>query len=235
MPKLPDTYHLSQLLRQDRAPRVLVACEFSGTVRDAFARRGWDAWSCDLLPTEKPGNHYQQDLLEGDLLYRDWDLVIGHPPCTYLALSGNRHLTNAGRKEALRQGAFFFRRILECGAPHVAVENPIMTGLAQTVVGKPSQTVQPYQFGHLEQKATCFWLRDLPCLSPTNDVRREMSSLPKKLQNRAHYLAPTKDRWKIRSLTYPGIAAAMASQWGGYVERILATGATRYQAIQAPG
>lgn len=122
MPPLHDRYHLDRLLQRNRRPRLLVACEFSGTVRDAFARRGWDAWSCDLLPTERPGNHYQQDVLEGGLLYDGWDLVIGHPPCTYLAVSGNAFLTRPGRKEALREGAFFFRRILECGAPHVAVE-----------------------------------------------------------------------------------------------------------------
>jgi hypothetical protein len=229
MPKLADTWHLNQLLKRGRIPRVLVSCEFSGTVRDAFARRGWDAWSCDLLPTEKPGNHYQQDLLANDLLYRDWDLVIGHPPCTYLAVSGNAFLTRPGRKEALRQGAFFFRRILECGAPHVAVENPLMTGLAIQIVGRANQVVHPYHFGHLEQKATCFWLRDLPCLVPTDDVRREMMLLPKHIRERNRYIGPgNKDRWKIRSLTYSGIAAAMASQWGAYVERLMATGAARY-------
>lgn len=184
--------------------RVLVACEYSGRVREAFAAKGHDAWSCDLLETEQPGQHIQGDVLE--LLDGSWDLVIAHPPCTYLANSGVRWLKDPGRWELMLEGARFFRRFLYC-APRVCIENPIMHGNGQRAVGcKPSQIIQPYQHGHGETKATCLWLRNLPLLMPSNEVSGR--------EQRVHLLPPGPDRWKERSRTFEGIALAMAEQWG---------------------
>lgn len=187
--------------------RVLIACEFSGVVRDAFARRGHDAWSCDLLPTESPGNHIQGDVTE--VLKESWDLVIAHPPCTYLCVSGihwNRRYPERCAKTD--EGESFFRLFIEC-APRVAIENPV--GVMSTRYRKPDQTIQPWQFGHPECKATCLWLHNLPTLIPPHVVR-----LPDdpKLKYRMWHLWGQPDAAKIRSRTFDGIAEAMAEQWG---------------------
>jgi hypothetical protein len=195
--------------------KVLVACEYSGRVRDAFAALGHDAMSCDMLPTDREGKHYQGDVR--DLLAMPWDLMVAHPPCTYLTNSGVCHLhTDPTRWALLDEGAAFFKLLLDAPIPRKAVENPIMHKYAKERIGgvKQTQVIQPWMFGHKEQKATCLWLTDLPPLTPTNDVKTEMLALPKRERERLHYLSPSADRWKLRSTTYQGIADAMASQWG---------------------
>ena len=182
--------------------RVLIACEFSGIVRDAFIARGHDAVSCDLLPTERPGPHVEGDVRP--MLRERWDLVIAHPPCTYLANSGVRWLySKPERWRLLGAAAGFFSQCLNANADRVAVENPVMHKWAG--MRKPDFTVQPWQFGHGETKRTCFWTKRLPPLLPTNIVAGRDA--------RVHREPPGPDRWKKRSLTYPGIAAAMAEQW----------------------
>lgn len=194
--------------------RVLVACEYSGTVRDAFIALGHDAISCDLLPTDSPGPHYQGDVF--DIINDGFDLMIAHPPCTYLSNSGVSWLyKKPGRWEQMREGAEFFKRLLEADIPMIAVENPIQHKHAKEIIGADyTQVVQPWMFGHPEKKATCLWLKGLPKLEPTNNVKDVMYSLPKNQQQRLHYLPPSKDRWKLRSKTFNGIAQAMADQWG---------------------
>ncbi len=195
--------------------RILVACEYSGTVRDAFAKLGHFAMSCDILPSDKPGNHYQGNVL--DILDQDWDLMIAHPPCTYLTNSGVSWLhKDPTRWAQLDDGAAFFKLLLDAPIPRKAIENPIMHKYAKERIGgvKQSQIIQPWMFGHMEQKATCLWLNNLPLLQPTNNVKEEMMKLPKNQRERLHYLPPSADRWKIRSTTYQGIADAMAAQWG---------------------
>lgn len=194
--------------------RVLVACEYSGTVRDAFAIAGHDAWSCDLLDTDKPGKHIKGDVLQ--ILNDGWDLMIAHPPCTYLSNSGVSWLyRKENRWEMMRQGAEFFKKLLESDIPKIAVENPIPHKYALEIIGrKYDQIIQPYQFGHLESKATCLWLKRLPGLKETNNVKQDMLKLDKNEWQRLHYLPPSKDRWKLRSKTFDGIAEAMANQWG---------------------
>jgi hypothetical protein len=186
--------------------RVLVACEFSGVVREAFRKQGHDAWSCDLLPTEIPGQHIQGDVR--DILDDGWDMMIAHPPCTYLANSGVSWLyRKAGRWEKMREGAMFFKTILEADIPKICVENPIMHKYAVEIIRRrQDQVIQPWMFGHGETKATCLWLKNLPELEPTDMVDGR--------EQRLHYLPPSKDRWKLRSITYQGIADAMAAQWG---------------------
>ena len=182
--------------------RVLVACEYSGTVRDAFIARGHDAMSCDLLPTDKPGPHYQGNVF--DIINDGWDLMIAHPPCTHLAVSGARHF-EAKRKDGRQQEAIdFFMKLVNSGVPKYAIENPVC--IMSTIWRKPDQIIQPWQFGHGETKATCLWLKDLPKLQPTDVVEGR--------EQRVHKLPPSKDRWKIRSTTFQGIANAMAEQWG---------------------
>lgn len=180
--------------------KVLVACEFSGTVRDAFAALGHDAWSCDLLPTEKPGQHYQCDVRE--VLDKGWDLMIAHPPCTHLASSGARWWKFKGgeQEEACR----FVLELAQAPIPMIAIENPV--GYLSTAWRKPDQIIHPWQFGHGETKATCLWLKGLPKLEPTEIVEGR--------EARIHRLPPSPDRWKLRSLTYTGIAKAMAEQRG---------------------
>lgn len=194
--------------------KVLVACEYSGTVRDAFISKGHDAMSCDLLPTDSPGPHYQGDVF--DIINDGWDLMIAHPPCTYLTNSGVTWLyKQQDRWKDLIDGAVFFRKLHEANIPKIAIENPIMHKYAKQIVGvQQSQVIQPWMFGHMEQKATCLWLKNLPLLQPTNDVKEEMMKLPKNERERLHYLPPSEDRWKLRSKTYDGIAKAMADQWG---------------------
>lgn len=199
--------------------RVLIACEFSGTVRDAFREQGHDAWSCDLLPSESSveGFHYTGDVLD---VIRDtwgaWDLMIAHPPCTYLSNAGVRWLhSQPERWKLMADGAAFFRQLLEAPIPRIAVENPIMHGYARELVGRRAdQCVQPYQFGHLEQKGTCLWLKNLPQLIPTSDLKAETMALPEGQRQKMFYKSPGPNRWKERSITYQGIADAMADQWG---------------------
>lgn len=247
-----------------RKLRVLVACEFSGTVRDAFARLGHDAWSCDLLPTdsyqpivyasnlplceccEEPwcpqhAMHYancpcigpsEDDIAFGpsdtaarhlqgnvlDFLDRGWDLMIAHPPCTYLCSSGLHWNTRIPARARLTEEAIdFFMALYNAPIPQVAVENPV--GRMSTAFRRPDQTIQPWQFGHPESKGTCLWLKGLPLLQPT-----EILPLPpsghwaNQTPSGQNKLGPSKDRWKLRSLTYKGIANAMALQWGGRVD-----------------
>ena len=195
--------------------RVLVACEYSGRVRDAFIRRGHDAMSCDILPTDSPGPHYQGDVQ--DILGDNWDLMVAHPPCTYMTNSGVTWLhKDPTRWAKLDDAAAFFKMLLDAPIEKIAVENPIMHKYAKERIGgvKQTQVVQPWMFGHTEQKATCLWLKNLPPLVPTNDVKAEMLQLPDNERQRLHYLPPSADRWKLRSTTYMGIAEAMADQWG---------------------
>lgn len=176
--------------------KVLIACEFSGIVRDAFIDKGHDAWSCDLLPTERPGNHYQCDIR--NVLNMKWDLVIAHPPCTDLSVSGARWFKDKDQQPAIKFFMIFTK--LSC---KWAIENPI--GIMSTRFRKPDQIIQPWQFGHGETKATCLWLSGLPKLKPTNIVDGREGKIWK--------MPPSKDRAKLRSLTYTGIAKAMAEQW----------------------
>jgi len=179
---------------------VLIACEFSGVVREAFKSRGHNAWSCDLLPTEIPGKHFQGDVLNH--LHGGWDLMIAHPPCTHLASSGARWFKGKIVEQA--EAIEFFLELASADIPRIAIENPI--GIMSTQFRKPDQIIQPWQFGHGETKATCLWLKGLPKLVPTEVVEGR--------EPRCHMLPPSKDRWKLRSLTYQGIADAMANQWG---------------------
>lgn len=194
--------------------KVLIACEYSGRVRDAFTALGHDAISCDLLPTDSPGKHYQGDVF--DIIGDGFDLMIAHPPCTFLTNAGVTWLhRKPGRWEEMREGAEFFKKLLNAPIERIAVENPIMHKYAKEIIGQSqSQIIQPYQFGHLEQKATGLWLKNLPLLQPTNNVKEEMLKLPANVRQRLHYLPPSPNRWKLRSTTFIGIAEAMASQWG---------------------
>lgn len=179
--------------------RVLIACEFSGVVRDAFLRMGHDAVSCDVLPCEAPGLHYQGDVL--DILSDGWDLMIAHPPCTHLAVSGARWFKD--KLDDQKVALTFVSELLNAPIERTALENPI--GVISSRIRKPDQIIQPWQFGHGETKATCLWLKGLPKLVPTNVVDGR--------EARVHRLPPGPDRWKERSRTLKGIAAAMASQW----------------------
>lgn len=180
--------------------KILIACEFSGIVRNAFTAKGHDAWSCDILPSEQKGNHIQGNVLE--ILNNGWDLMIAHPPCTHLAVSGSRWFKYKVKeqKEALE----FVNILLNAPIEKIALENPI--SIISTHIRKPDQIIQPWQFGHGETKATCLWLKNLPKLKPTNIVEGR--------ENRIHKEPPSPDRWKNRSRTFAGIARAMADQWG---------------------
>lgn len=206
--------------------RVLIACEYSGIIRDAFKARGHDAWSCDLLPTERPGQHYQGDIR--DMLSQHWDLMVGHPPCTHILNSGCKWLYKGGQRwerdengkktgrenprnlkrwRDMVSGAEFFKLLWNAPIKKICLENPIMVGYAKEIIGvEQSQTIQPWQFGHGEIKATCLWLKNLPLLKPTAIVEGR--------EPRVHYASPGPDRWKERSRSYPGIGEAMAQQWG---------------------
>ena len=184
--------------------RVLIACEYSGRVRDAFIAQGHEAMSCDLLPTDVPGPHYQGDVF--DVMDYPWDLMIGHPPCTDLSVSGARHF-EAKRMDGRQQASVsFFMRLAKSDIPMIAIENPVC--IMSSLWRKPDQIIQPWQFGHGETKATCLWLKGLPLLEPTSVVDGR--------DDRIHKLPPSPDRWKLRSETYQGIADAMAQQWGGF-------------------
>lgn len=190
--------------------RVLIACEYSGTVRDAFIALGHEAMSCDLLPTDAPGPHYKGDVR--DVIDYPWDLMVAHPPCTHLSVSGARHFP-AKRMDGRQQAAVsFFMMLAKADIPRIAIENPVC--IMSTLYRKPDQSIQPWQFGHGETKKTCLWLKGLQPLQPTDIVDGR--------DDRIHRLPPTADRWKIRSATYPGIASAMASQWGGYTDMLMA-------------
>jgi len=193
--------------------RVLVACEYSGTVRDAFIANGHEAMSCDMLPTEALGPHYQGDVR--DVLDYPWDLMIAHPPCTHLAVSGSRHF-QAKRMDGRQQAAVsFFMSLAKADIPRIAIENPVC--IMSSLWRKPDQIVQPWQYGHGETKATCLWLKGLPTLTPTNIVEGR--------EQRIWKMAPSPDRWKERSKTYQGIADAMAHQWGAREDLFAAMGA----------
>jgi len=220
--------------------RILVACEFSGVVRDAFAEQGHDAWSCDLIPSEQPGNHIQGDVI--NVLGDGWGLMIAHPPCDHLAVSGARWFAEK-RADGRQQAAIdFFMALVNADIPMIAVENPV--SIMSTHYRKPDQIIQPWMFGHGENKTTCLWLKNLPALQPTDIVQPEwavnpdgtvhksekgkrdnpthfLTGRPRVLKGvqreqweRIHRMPPGPDRWKNRSRTYTGIAAAMAAQWG---------------------
>jgi len=194
--------------------KVLVACEYSGRVRDAFIAKGHDAMSCDILPSDTPGPHHEGDIF--DVLDDGWDLMIAHPPCTYLANSGVQHLhKDPKRWDRMKCGALFFRALWLADIKKICIENPVMHKYAVRYIGqRQTQVVQPWMFGHTEQKQTCLWLHNLPKLEPTDNVKEEMMLLPKNQRERLHYLPPSPTRWKERSTTYQGIADAMAEQWG---------------------
>jgi hypothetical protein len=221
--------------------RVLIACEFSGVVRRAFRALGHDAWSCDLLPAEdhpKTWLGYDEDwphmigdvrprlkgtprlfgynddigLYQTDISY-PWDLMIAHPPCTHLAVSGARWFKDKQAEQA--EALDFVRTLLDAPIPYIALENPI--SIISSRIRKPDQIIQPFMFGHTERKPTCLWLKNLPNLASTKDVYAEMMTLPKRERERIHYMPPGPNRWKERSRTYEGIAAAMAEQWSAHI------------------
>jgi hypothetical protein len=180
--------------------KVLIACEYSGRVRDAFIKAGHDAISCDLLPTDSLGPHYKGDVM--DIIGAGWDLMISHPPCTHLAVSGSRWFKDKVKEQA--EALEFVKLLLNAPIKHIALENPI--SVISSKIRKPDQIIQPWQFGHGETKATCLWLKNLPKLISTNIVDGR--------EARVHKMPPSPERWKLRSTTYQGIADAMAQQWG---------------------
>lgn len=182
--------------------RVLIACEYSGRVRDAFLALGHDAMSCDLLPTDVEGPHHVGDVTE--LLHMGWDLMIAHPPCTHLAVSGARHFARKVASGEQQEALEFVRMLLDAPVPRICLENPV--SIISTRIRKPDQIIHPWQFGHGETKATCLWLKGLPLLVPTNIVSGR--------ENRIHRMPPSPTRWKERSRTFQGIADAFADQWG---------------------
>ena len=191
--------------------RVLVACEYSGIVRDAFIRRGHDAWSCDILDSDSKGPHIKGDVL--NVLGDGWELMIAHPPCTYLCNSGVRWLergNNKKRWKLMEEGADFFKKIIDAPVPKIAVENPVVHGYALKLIGRDfDQSIQPWEFGHGETKRTCLWLKNLPHLMPTRYVEGR--------EHRIHRLSPGPMRGHERARTLVGIAEAMADQWGSYI------------------
>ena len=191
--------------------KVLIACEFSGVVREAFTKLGEDAWSCDLLPTESPSNkHYQCDVR--DIIYNGWDLMIAHPPCTHLAVSGARWFKEKLKEQ--EEALEFVKFLLNAPIEYITLENPI--SIISSKICKPTQIIQPWMFGHGEVKATCLWLKNLPRLTPTNRVEGR--------DPRVHYASPGENRWKERSRTLKGIAEAMAMQWTAHInKRVLVT------------
>jgi len=194
--------------------KILVACEYSGIVRDAFTAKGHDAWSCDILPTESPGNHFQGDVLEH--LDKGWDIMIAHPPCTHLAVSGARWFTEGKKPWSLQEDALdFVRKLLNAPIDKIALENPV--SVISTKIKKPNQIIQPFEYGHDVTKRTCLWLKNLPNLKPTKIVKPDIVLVNGKKMSRMHYESfklPSKERSKVRSKFYTGIAEAMADQWG---------------------
>ena len=182
--------------------KVLVACEYSGRVRDAFIAKGHEAYSCDVLPTDVPGPHFRCHVEE--IIDHEWDLMICHPPCTHLAVSGARHFAAKKASGVQDEALDFVRMLLNANIPKIALENPV--SIISSRIRKPDQIIQPWQFGHGETKSTCLWLKGLPLLTPTDIVEGR--------SDRIHKMPPSPDRWKLRSTTYQGIANAMADQWG---------------------
>lgn len=182
--------------------KVLVACEYSGTVRDAFIALGHDAMSCDFLPTDAEGPHYQGNVF--DVINDGWDIMIAHPPCTHLAVSGARHFAAKKASGVQDEALAFVQALMDAPINCIAIENPI--SIISSKIRKPNQIIQPWQFGHGETKATCLWLKNLPNLMPTDIVEGR--------NDRIHKMPPSPLRWKLRSTTYKGIAKAMAQQWG---------------------
>lgn len=191
--------------------KILVACEMSGRVREAFRKKGHNAWSCDLLPSLIPGPHYQGNVL--DYLGRGWDLLIAFPPCTHLSVSGARYFAQKKVDGRQQEGIDLFMSLANADIPKIAIENPI--GIMSNLYRKPNQIIQPWQFGHPESKATCLWLKELPELVPTNILPKPLSG---KWNNQTpsgqNKLGPSEDRALLRGLTYQGIAEAMANTWG---------------------
>jgi len=192
--------------------RILIACEYSGTVRDAFIRSGHDAMSCDILPSDAPGPHHQGDVL--DILREGWDMMIAHPPCTHLAVSGAKHFAKKiadGRQQAALN---FVQALMDAPISRICIENPV--SIISTRIRKPDQIIQPWMFGHEATKTTCLWLKNLPALTATKVVSRGTRHITKSGKSLPDWynLPPSADRWKIRSTTFPGIADAMAAQWG---------------------
>lgn len=194
-------------------PRLLVACEYSGRVRDAFIAKGWDAWSCDLLPSERDSSHHYQGPVQ-DLINQHWDMLIAFPPCTYLCSSGMHWTTRGKRDPQLTEDALtFVRSLLSAPVERIALENPI--GCISTRIRKPDQIIQPWQFGHDASKKTCLWLKNLPLLQPTDVLPLPATGVwANQTPSGQNRLGPSPDRWKERSKTYQGIANAMADQWG---------------------
>ena len=189
--------------------RVLVACEYSGVVRDAFAAKGHDAWSCDILDSESEGQHIRGDALEE--LHKGWDLMIAHPPCTHLSVSGARWFTEGKKPMFLRENALdFVKKLMAAPIDRICIENPV--SVISSHIREADQTINPYQFGHTEYKRTCLWLKNLPLLKETDNVLEETRELPDKIANRIWWLGSGKG--KERSKFYTGIASAMADQWG---------------------
>lgn len=189
--------------------KILIACEYSGTVRDAFLRGGHDAISCDLLPTDSPGPHYQGDVF--DIINDGWDLMIAHPPCTYLAGSGlHWNKRNPERAALTEQALKFVQALMDAPIPRIAIENPV--SCISTRIRKPDQIIQPWMFGEDASKKTCLWLKNLPLLTPTDVLKKDRYA--NQTASGQNNLGPSPDRWKIRSKTYQGIADAIASQWG---------------------
>ncbi len=188
--------------------KVLIACEFSGVVREAFKKLGHDAWSCDLLPTDIPGNHIQGDVLE--ILNNNWDLMIAHPPCTDLAVSGARYFAEKIADGRQQKALDFVKALLNAPIDKICLENPI--GIISSKIRKPDQIIQPWMFGHDASKSTCLWLKNLYPLLPTDIIKKERYA--NQTPSGQNKLGPSEDRWKLRSITYSGIAEAMAAQWG---------------------
>ena len=190
--------------------KILVGCEYSGRVRRAFAERGHEVYSCDLLPADdgETKYHYQGDIR--DILYDDWDFACFHPPCTHLAVSGARWFKDKVQEQ--QEALEFVRMLMDAPIPKIAIENPV--SVISSRIRKPDQIVQPWWFGDTVQKSTCLWLKGLPPLTKTNDVYKEMMELPRKEREKIWYASPGPDRWKVRSTTFPGFASAMAGQWG---------------------
>tara|TARA_R110000823_G_scaffold303309_1_gene424653 strand:+ start:103 stop:696 length:594 start_codon:yes stop_codon:yes gene_type:complete len=194
--------------------KILIACEYSGIVRDAFTKKGHDAWSCDILPTESPGNHIQDDILNH--LDKNWDMMIAHPPCTHLAVSGARWFSNGHKPISLQiESLEFVRKLMNAPINKIAVENPV--SVISTKIKKPTQIIQPFHYGHAVKKTTCLWLKNLPNLIPTKMVEPEMVKNKGYIMSKFHYdtfRLPKAIRGKVRSRFYEGIAEAMAEQWG---------------------
>ena len=192
--------------------RVLIACEYSGVVRDAFLARGHEAVSCDLLPTESPGPHFEEDIF--GIIDKGWDLMIAHPPCTDLAVSGAKHFAAKIADGRQQRALDFVQRLLDAPIDKICLENPV--SVISSKIRKPDQIIQPWMFGHEATKTTCLWLKNLPLLEATDIVDKGARHVTKSGKSLPAWynLPPSKDRWKIRSATFPGIAAAMAEQWG---------------------